>query len=80
MPPPTALPKRRYRIFNAPFNIFAITIAYPRYGFAKYLSCGDANNGLQCLLNFPDSFRVVIMVIGYLEVLETSKMPCLKKC
>jgi len=79
-PPPTAPPKRRYRTFNAPLNIFVITITYPRCGFAKYLSCGDASNGLQCLPNFPDiSFRVVTIVIGCLEVLETSKMPWLKK-
>lgn len=79
-PPPTAPPKRRYRIFNTPLNILVTTMAYPRCGFAKYLSCGEASNGLQCLLNFPDiNFRVVTIVIGCLEVLVTSKMPWLKK-
>lgn len=79
-PPPTAPPKRRYRIFNAPLNILVIIIAYPRWGFAKCRSCGDASSGLQCLLNFPDiSFRVVTIVSGCLEVLETSKMPWLKE-
>lgn len=75
-PPPTAPPKRRYRIFNAPLKILVTIIAYPRCGFARYLSCGDASNGLHCLLNFPHiSFRVLMTVTGYLEVLETNKMP-----
>lgn len=79
-PPPTAPPKRMYRIFNTPLSILVITIAYPRWGLAKYRNCGDANSGLECLLNFPNvSFRVVTIVIGCREVLETSKIPWLKE-